>query len=93
VSKFAIRLSTLAIYATASVMVLMVAPADAASGKKHQHQRSTGVNNHWYTGQVWSVTRPPGPVCPGLARSFDCKVWPPPFDEDPDRKVSGTDGG
>lgn len=92
-SKFAIRLSTLAVCATVSVMVLMVAPADAASGKKHKHQRSTGVNNHWYTGQVWPVTRPPGPVCPGLARSFDCKVWPPPFDEDPDRKVSGTDGG
>jgi hypothetical protein len=27
-----------------------------------------------------------------MARSFDCKIWPPPFDEDPDRKVSGSDG-
>jgi hypothetical protein len=92
-SKFATRLLTLAVYTAASVMVLMVAPADAARGNKHKHQRSTGTNNHWYTGQVWPVTRPSGPVCPGLARSFDCRVWPPPFEEDPDRKVSGTDGG
>jgi hypothetical protein len=92
-SNFAIRLSTLAVYATVSAMVLMIAPADAASGKKHKHQWRTGINNHWYTGQVWPVMRPSGPVCPGLARSFDCKVWPPPFDEDPDRKVSGIDGG
>jgi hypothetical protein len=91
-SRFAIRLSTLVIYLTASLMVPLAAPADAASSKKHRHQRSTGVSNHWYAGQALPA-RPPGPVCPGLARSFDCKVWPPPFDEDPDRKVSGSDGG
>ena len=34
-----------------------------------------------------------GSVCPGNARSFDCKVWPPPFDDDPDRKASGADAG
>jgi hypothetical protein len=92
-SKFAIRLS-LTVYATVSAMALLVAPAQAASGRKHwHHQGSTGISNRWYAGQAWPVPRPSGPVCPGLARSFDCKVWPPPFDEDPDRKVSGTDGG
>src|SRR4029077_712982 len=34
-----------------------------------------------------------GPVCPGIARSIDCKVWPPPFDEDPDRKRGASGGG
>jgi hypothetical protein len=30
----------------------------------------------------------PGPICPGIGRSFECKIWPPPFEDDPDRKVS-----
>ena len=82
-SKTAIRLLTLAI--TASVTV---APAKADSAKKHRHvQRSLVLSD---PGQVRPVT---GPVCPGLARSIDCKAWPPPFDEDPDRKHSGSDGG
>jgi hypothetical protein len=33
-----------------------------------------------------------GPICPGIARGIDCKVWPPPIDEDPDRK-RGAGGG
>jgi hypothetical protein len=93
-SRIAIPLLRLGMLATASPMVLMVAPAEAASGKKYgHHQRSTRISHHWHAGQAWPVTRPSGPVCPGLARSFDCKVWPPPFDEDPDRRVSGTDSG
>jgi hypothetical protein len=30
-------------------------------------------------------------VCPGIARGVDCKIWPPPVYDDPDR--TGTDGG
>lgn len=89
-SRFAMRLLTLTMYATASVMF---APAEAAASKKHRHhQQSIGISNHWYGGQA-RPAGPSGPVCPGLARSFDCRVWPPPFDEDPDRKASGTDSG
>jgi hypothetical protein len=84
--RFAIRLLTLTMYATASATGPIFAPAEAASGKKHRHQQSIGVSNHWYVGQAWSA-RPSGPVCSGLGRSFDCREWPPPFDEDPDRKV------
>jgi len=36
---------------------------------------------------------PGGPVCPGIARSIDCRIWPPPIDEDPDRKRGGGGGG
>jgi hypothetical protein len=32
--------------------------------------------------------RQSGDVCPGIGRSFDCKIWPPPFEDDPDRKTS-----
>jgi hypothetical protein len=100
-SKSAIRFFTLAICATSLVLVPMVDPAKAISSsskkhKRHVHaQRAPGFGGawggNWYAGQP--VARPPGPVCPGVGRSFDCKVWPPPFDEDPDRKTSGTDAG
>ena len=36
---------------------------------------------------------PPGDVCPGIGRAFDCKIWPPPMDQDPDRKTGGGDSG
>jgi hypothetical protein len=30
-------------------------------------------------------------VCPGSARSFDCKIWPPPAYDDPDRRGAMAD--
>ena len=102
-SKFAIRLLTLAMYATALVVVPMVAPAKAATNsskqiKKHKKRirNSFGLSDPWSAGQARPVTRPSRPaggVCPGIARSFECGTWPPPMEDDPDRKVSGTDGG
>jgi hypothetical protein len=96
-SKSAIRFFTLAICATSLVMVPMVDPAKAASTSSKKHKRhvqwSPGYSGPWYAGQALPVARSPGPVCPGIGRSFDCKVWPPPFDEDPDRKTSGSDAG
>lgn len=102
-SKFAIRLLTLAMYATAPVVVPMVTPANAETSssrhlKKHQKkiQKRHRFSDPWSAGQAWPVTRPssqPGEVCPGIARSFECKTWPPPMYDDPDRKVSGADGG
>lgn len=97
-SKFAIRLLTLAMCATALAVAPMVTPAKAETGsskhiKKHRKwiYRSPGFGDPWSAGQVRPVTRPSG--CPGLARSFECATWPPAFEDDPDRKVSGTDGG
>jgi hypothetical protein len=102
-SKFAIRLLTLAMYGTALAVVPMVTPAKAATNsskqvKKQQRriQRSPVFSNPWSAGQAWPVARPSsaaGGACPGNGRSFDCRVWPPPFEDDPDRRVSGTDGG
>jgi hypothetical protein len=96
-SKIAIRLLTLATYATALVVVPMVIPVKAETSsssrhmKKHKKQRSPGFNNPWSAGQAWPATRPSsqaGAVCPGIARGFECKTWPPPMEDDPDRKVS-----
>ena len=89
-SKFAIRLLTLAMYATALVAVPMVTPANAATngGKHTKHKKK--IQNSWSAGQASPVTRPssrPGEVCPGMARSFECKTWPPPMYDDPDRRV------
>jgi hypothetical protein len=101
-SKFAIGLLTLGMYATTLAVVPVVTPAEAATNSKHKkHQRTAqrrpaAIRDSWAAGQAWPVARPSSPaggVCPGLARSFDCKIWPPPFEDDPDRRVSGSDGG
>jgi hypothetical protein len=100
-SKFALGLLTLAVFATALVVVPMVTPAEAATSsakhiKKHKKkiQKSHGFSDPWSAGQARPVARPSGQaggVCPGLARSFDCKIWPPPMEDDPDRRNSGPD--
>jgi hypothetical protein len=100
-SKIAIRLLTLTISATALVVVPALAPAKAATSssrhmKQHEKQKSRGLSGPWSAGQARSVAAPPsqaGAVCPGIARSFECRTWPPPFDDDPDRKHSSSDGG
>jgi len=69
----------------------MVTPANSETSssqhvKKHKmkiYYRSPGFGDPWSAGQAR----------PGLARSFECGTWPPPFEDDPDRKISGTDGG
>ncbi len=100
-SKSAIRLFTLVICSASLAMAPVADPAKAASTSSKKHKRQVHVQRapgfggawggNWYAGQP--VVRPPGPACPGTGRSFDCKVWPPPFDEDPDRKASGSDAG
>ena len=94
-SKFAIRLLSLAVYATSLPVVPMITPAQAeTSSTKHtkkQHrkniQRSPGFSDP--RSAAWTVYGPSsqaGPVCPGLSRGIDCRIFPPPIDEDPDRK-------
>jgi len=72
--------------------------------KKHKKiHRSPTYNDPWSAGQVWPGSQPwranqagsnnrsssqAGVSC---FRAFECGKWPPPFDEDPDRKASGTD--
>jgi hypothetical protein len=98
--RFAIRLLTLTIYAAAAmaIPVITATEGDASNRhlRKHHKRKNLGVNDAWATGGVRPVVRPAfqgGSVCPGSGRSFECKIWPPPYDEDPDRKASGTDGG
>jgi hypothetical protein len=96
-----IRLLTLAVGATAIVSVVATSGAEASGRhvKKHHHR----MNLDWTNSRDSGDARPAAPqrawgfggddVCPGLARSFDCKIWPPPMYDDPDRKKSGSDGG
>jgi hypothetical protein len=98
-----IRPLTLAIYATALVVVpVMTAAESEASGqhlRKHHQRHHFGLNHglhgSWASGGFQPAARPSysGEVCPGNARAFDCKIWPPPMYDDPDRKISGSDGG
>jgi hypothetical protein len=99
-SRFAIRLLTLATYAAALVVVPAVTAAKATTSSskllKHKKHRGPGFSDTRSVGQAWQVTWPSsqaGAVCPGNARSIDCRMWPPPFDDDPDRKASSSDGG
>jgi hypothetical protein len=104
-SKSAIRFLTLVVCATALVVAAADTPASArTSGKASSHQhvkkhhkvyRSSGFGYRRPADQGWSTPQPSypsGSVCPGIGRSFECKIWPPPMDEDPDRKMSGSDG-
>ncbi len=106
--KSLIRLLTPAVCMVAMAMLPAVAPAksSAKAGTTTEHPRKHKIvhrhdgfrNAGFYhprsaAGFVAIPSRSPGEVCPGNARSFDCKIWPPPFDQDPDRKMSGTDGG
>jgi len=95
-SPFAIRLSLLTVCATALVVVPSVTPAKAEAARKHAHIKKH--HRHWHhRGAAWSAGparpvagtyAPSEPVCPGIGRSFDCKIWPPPYADDPDRKTS-----
>jgi hypothetical protein len=97
----AIRLLTLTICTTTLLPLVTATESEASSRhvRKHQwasHQRmSPGYRHAWAAGEIRPVAPAynRGTVCPAMGRSFDCAVWPPPFDEDPDRKVSGSDGG
>ncbi|MGA2054836.1 MAG: hypothetical protein ABSG88_05965 [Bradyrhizobium sp.] len=89
-SRMAIRLSMLTLCATALVLV----PAAAKTGhrghmhiKKHRHHFRVG----WPAGPTQPVAgyyAPSEPICPAIGKSFDCKIWPPPYADDPDRKTS-----
>jgi hypothetical protein len=104
-SKFARGLLTLVVYTTPLPVISIIstpAQAETISNKhiKQQHrkniQRSARVIDAWPASrQAWPVTglyNQAGPVCPGIARGIDCRIWPPPISEDPDRK-RGSSGG
>jgi hypothetical protein len=85
--KLAIRLSVLAVGITA----LALPAAEAKTSKHHRHWRHYGQAAYSvgpaqpYAGYYSR----PGPICPAIGKSFDCKIWPPPYEDDPDRKVRG----
>jgi hypothetical protein len=93
---YVIRLLTLAIYTTAMV-VPMITPDEGEASSRHvrkHHARQSSSGNP----RVVRVERAASPsyrlggtACPGSVRSFDCKIWPPPIHDDPDRR--GGDGG
>ena len=97
--RLVIRLSMLTLYAATIVLVPAVTPVAAKTGHSRQghikkHQRHW---RHHYYGAAWPVGparpvagfyAPSEPICPAIGKSFDCKIWPPPYADDPDRKTS-----
>jgi hypothetical protein len=97
-----IRVLTLAVCAAVLASVVATSGAEASSRhtKKHHHRMihpygtSFGFNEAGTARTIAPVAAPSvGDVCPGNRRSFECSVWPPPFDQDPDRRTSGSDAG
>ncbi len=96
--KLAIRFSVLIIGATALVAMLAIAPTQAKTASQHMHHKHMNRHaSHWrpHYGRAWygypaapMVRSYSGDVCPGIGRSFECKIWPPPFEDDPDRKTN-----
>jgi hypothetical protein len=90
--KFAIRLLTLAIYATALAMVPTVAPAKTeTSSSRHikKHKKSHGFSVPRSADQAWPVSRPSSQTGAACSRGFECAKWPPPMYEDPQRNPDG----
>jgi hypothetical protein len=96
---YAIRLLTLAAGATAAVAVgVVTSPGGEAMSRhirKHHQRMSPGWTESWAAQDVRTAPSSHSfadSPCPGNARSIDCNKWPPPFDDDADRK-SGDGGG
>ena len=61
----------------------------------HRHYRlpSAGFGYPQPAAGAWSArpSQQAGDVCPGgIHRSFECRVWPPPIEDDPDRVIGGA---
>lgn len=78
--------------AVASVVTVPEADASGRHARMHRHHRTNIGFNDPHAGAIATpVSR--GNVCPGNARAIDCTVWPPPINDDPDRKATSSDGG
>jgi hypothetical protein len=98
----AIRFSTLTI--PAIMVIALLAPPEAEARSRHidqhHHKRTDlGWNNSLRRSMAAEEVRPMAPawsqggeVCPGNARAIDCRIWPPPIVDDPDRRNGSGDG-
>src|SRR5436305_9522323 len=92
-SKAAILLSTLVLGVTAVVAGPVITTADAKNyhhaSQKHRHWRHANGSQVYVAGPaVAPAYQVSEPICPQVGHSFDCKIWPPPYADDPDRKTS-----
>ena len=96
-SKPAILISTLVstLVSTLAVAVLVTVPAATEADAKTHHGHVKKHVRHWgpaYSRHAFvagpAIATPTEPICPQVGHSFDCKIWPPPYADDPDRKTS-----
>jgi hypothetical protein len=86
---------------TLSVVAVVTAALIVPAFAQYHHVRGHGYHGTAFRGAYNRLPAPVfynagpeyTPVCPGLARGIDCRIWPPPIDEDPDRKRGGGGGG
>jgi hypothetical protein len=93
-SQLAIRFLVLSVCATAMAAIPLLTSGEAEAGTRHANAKKHA--RHWrHASRPWFGEQRPfvapsqsDSVCPGIGRSFECKIWPPPFEDDPDRKTS-----
>ena len=86
--KSATRLLTLAIYATALVMVPLVTSAKAATNGSEEKKAKKTIQTSPGSSDPGSADR----ASANCSRGIDCKTWPPRIYDDPDRKSGGGGG-
>ena len=96
--KSPIQTLTVVISVTALAGTTTISPAFSGTSPKTSHSKHLRRHQvvHRHHGSPWFAAPPqnsPGDVCPNIGRSFDCKIWPPPMDQDPDRKTGSGDSG
>jgi hypothetical protein len=92
-AQYMIRRLTLVVCAMVVGVIPVVKASEAEASSRHIEKHHK-LKNAWASGEIRPVARPSfegGDVCPGNARGLDCKIWPPPAFDDPDRKIG--DGG
>jgi hypothetical protein len=98
-SPYTIRRLILVVCATAvGVIPVVKATEGEASSRhigKHHKLKNPGLNSR-ASREIRPVARPSfggGDVCPSNAHSgFECKIWPPPIYDDPDRRLGNGEG-
>ena len=86
-------------YPMVAIPLMTATRSEASTHHVRKHHKPVSWNNSarrsWAAGEIRSAAptvSAGGDVCPGSARSFDCKIWPPPIYDDPDRKATSSDG-
>jgi hypothetical protein len=99
VRRHTTRLLTLAVFAMSVIVIPVMTAGDGVASSRHlykNHKRTSHRLTNALASEEFHPAAPArnfgGDVCPGNARGIDCRIWPPPIKDDPDRRNGSGDG-